>query len=281
MGVEPRQTDFYTDATPMGQKALVSEHDGDLYIEGWAADIALDDQDEHFTAKALTDAAADFMASGNTPLLFHHKTDMQLGEVTLLEPRRRDNGNLGLWMKARVERPAASHPILSDAYQKIARGTLRGLSVGGRFFGKPSAQGTVLERAKFREISVAPLPVNSTTLASLAAKAFQEEPEPCTDCEERAKAEEAVSSLKETVNALGGLWDAMRGKAAPTAEQRKKYGMADGSFPVWHCGSGPGSVKSAMKLSGHGNQDKAKVLAHIRRRASALGCPEQAKRDDD
>jgi hypothetical protein len=86
--------------------------------------------------------------------------------------------------------------------------------------------------------------------------------------------------MKALTESLVDLWEAIRYKSAPTAEQRKKYGMADGSFPVWHCGSGPGSVKSAMKLSGHGNQDKAKVLAHIRRRASALGCPEQAKRDD-
>lgn len=256
----------------MDEKA-VTERDGDLYIEGWAADVGLDDQDEYFTGEALKAAAAEFMSSGNTPLLFHHKADMQLGEVTLLEPREREPGHWGLWMKARVEKPSDSHPILADAYRKIARGTMKGLSVAGRFFGERTPQGMRLARAKFREISVTPFPVNSATLASVAAKAFPAD-EDC-GCNDVEAAEQALTGAKALVESLSDLWDAIRGKAAPTAEQRKQYGMSpDGAFPIWHCGSGPGSVKSALHLAGHSkNHSRDSVMAHIRSRAKALGCP--------
>ena len=270
------RTEEFTTGLILNEKAI-TEHDGDLWIEGFAADVALDDQDEYFDAKALEDAARDFMASGNTPLLYHHKPDMQMGEITVLEPRHRPDGRLGLWMKARVDKPAPSHPILADAYQKVARGTMKGLSVAGRFFGEQTPDGWRIGSAKFREVSVTPLPVNSGTLAAVAQKAFEadiDDTKPCTDCEERAAAEGALSGLKETVNAMKGLWDSIQQKSAPTAEQRKKFGMhPGGEFPIWHCGSGPGSVKSALHLAGHSKLPKTKVMAHIRGRASDLGCP--------
>ena len=82
-----RSEDFTTGLI-LNEKA-VTEHDGDLWIEGWAADVSLDDQDEYFAKKALEDAAAEFMASGNTPLLLSHDPKHLMGEVTLLEPRQR------------------------------------------------------------------------------------------------------------------------------------------------------------------------------------------------
>jgi len=275
---ELRTEDFFADSI-LGEKAVVIERDGDLWIEGWAADVNIDDQDEFFDGKALEEAAQEFMASGNTPLLYHHRPDQLLGEITVLEPREREPGKTGLWMKARVDQEVAAHPTLGTVYKQIKRGTMKGLSVAGRFFGEPTPKGWRIGRAKFREVSVSPLPINSGTLAAVAGKAFGEIPcEPCQQAEEREQALTLLDGLKATRDALQGLWDAMQKKAAPTAEQRKKYGMADGSFPIWHCGSGPGSVKSALKLAGHGNQPKDKVMAHIRARAKALGCP--IKQDD-
>lgn len=195
-----REGQFRTESI-LDQKAIVTEAgDGDLIIEGWAADVAVDDLDEYFDEKALTEAASTFMAHGNRPLLFHHKPDMQLGEVLNLEPRTREDGSFGLWMKARVDQPAPSHPVLADAYQKIKRGTMKGLSVAGKWFGEQTPEGWRIVRAAFREISVAPLPVNPNTLAGLAGKAVQE-----WDDDDPAEAErllERANALADTLEAL-------------------------------------------------------------------------------
>lgn len=271
-----RTEEFYTDAL-LGEKAQVSEHDGALWIEGWAADISLDDQDEYFSYDALKAGAEAFVASGNMPLLYHHKPDMQLGEITQFEARQ-EGDRAGIWMKARID--PTNHPILSDVYDKVKRGTMKGLSVAGRFFGEPTANGWKIARAHFRETSVTPFPVNPRTLATVTGKAV-EAFEDCGDCEERAKAEQAVTGMRGVVLALETIWEGLQQKSAPTAEQRKKFGMhPGGEFPIWHCGTGPGSVKSALHLAGHSKLPKTKVMAHIRGRASDLGCPQQVKDTD-
>jgi hypothetical protein len=66
----------------------------------------------------------------------------------------------------------------------------------------------------------------------------------------------------------------------PTAAQRKKYGMSDGSFPVWN----QDSLDSAVKLSGRSkSHSPAEVRAHIRRAASKLGLslPDSWREADD
>jgi phage head maturation protease len=134
--VEPRETDFYTDTAMLGQKAQVTEDNGDLYIEGWAADIAKDDQDETFSFDALKAGAEAFVASGNMPLLYHHKPDLQLGEIIDFEARQ-DGERSGIWMKARVDGEVRAHPALGAVYGQIKRGSMKGLSVAGRFFTEP------------------------------------------------------------------------------------------------------------------------------------------------
>lgn len=53
--------------------------------------------------------------------------------------------------------------------------------------------------------------------------------------------------------------------ATITAEDRKKHGLPDGSFPVFS----HETAMSAIKLRGHG--DKAQVLAHVMRWAKKAG----------
>lgn len=161
------RADFYLDSD-LGQKAVVTEADnGDLYIEGLAADFGMDSVDEAFEPGAFEQAVKDFKASGNMPLLYHHKPSEMLGEVVDLDLRPD-----GLWMKARIDKPAHNSHPLYDVYSKVKRGTMKGLSVAGRFFRRRTADGIKIYRAGLREISVTPLPVNERTLVGAGAKAF-------------------------------------------------------------------------------------------------------------
>lgn len=197
----------------LGEKAQVTEEDGDLYIEGWAADITLDDQDEYFSYDALKAAADEFMAQPNRPLLYHHKPDMQLGEIITFEARQTAE-RAGIWMKARVDEPAPSHPILADVYRKVKRGTMKGLSVAGRFFGEPTPNGWRIGRASFRETSVTPFPVHPRTLATVVGKAVEEFDAEPDDTEDRRRAEAALTGLKGTVEVLGSVWEKLESRSA-------------------------------------------------------------------
>jgi HK97 family phage prohead protease len=287
---EERSTAFTTGLI-LDEKAHVTEDDGDIYIEGLAAALGLDDQDEYFTEGALTAAAAAFMAQPNRPLLFHHKPDQQLGEVLELEPRPE-----GLWMKARIDRPADSSPLL-DVYNKVKRGTMKGLSVAGRFYGGPTPQGMRLNRALFREISVTPFPIHPETLAEVSQKAVQELEEGEDELLERRKAmgerlEAAaktlamVESMMDSATTTEELEEDYGEKAAGGASQRREWAksgvaMRDGSFPITHCGNDSFSNGAARSRAKSGNASLSAIMAHIRKRESALKCKIGGAQEED
>ena len=217
---DEQRADFFVDTT-LGQKAVVTEGDGgDLWIEGLAADYGMDEQDEAFEDGAFADAVNDFKASGNMPLLYHHKGDQQLGEVTELEIRPE-----GLWMKARIDKPAHNSHPLYDVYTKVKRGTTKGLSVAGRFFRRMSPDGMKIYRANLREISVTPLPVNERTLVAAGAKAFSDEElaPPTNDADPKTVISKMLTDMK-------ALMAAAEATLENVEVETSKEGQADGEI---------------------------------------------------
>lgn len=240
----------------------VEADDGDIIIEGYAADFNRDREDEFFVKGAFEQAVE---AAKGAPLLYQHKTDHQLGIVENLELR-----DDGLWMRARVAKAFDDRD--KAIVDKIKRGIMRGLSVGGRM--RKRADG-MIDGIDLREVSVTPLPVNPRTLFAVAQKAFTDEEEDC-GCDE------AKAWLEDQLEAAEALIADLEGKAFGSAEQRRKWAaqgvaMKDGSFPITHCGNKPGGVGAAKSDLGRTTKSRSAVMAHIRKRAKALGCPDKAK----
>lgn len=185
----------------------VAEADGDLYIEGWASDFGLDDEAEYFEPGSFRKSVQAFIESGNLPLLYHHKPSQALGAVEKIELR----GN-GLWMKARIDKPAPGS-WAEDIYNKVKRGTIKGLSVGGVFRRRMGSDGRPrIYEAGLREISVTPLPINPRTLFSLAQKAFPDDLEDHEPTDEELlwleKATETLERLERIFERVGDKTDA-------------------------------------------------------------------------
>jgi HK97 family phage prohead protease len=153
----------------LDQKAQVSEtQDGDLLVEGYAADFGVDRQDEIFEPGAFNEGLKAYLDS-NPVLLYHHKRGLALGQVT-----RARIDQKGLWIQARIDAPEPG-TFAADVYRKIKKGTLRGFSVGGKFY-RRFANGLVrIFKADIHEISVTPQPVNPRTLFAVGQKAFADE----------------------------------------------------------------------------------------------------------
>jgi HK97 family phage prohead protease len=174
----PFQADFLLDG-----KAVVTEEDGHLIIEGYAADFEVDREDEAFEPGAFDEGMKAFMAS-NPILIYHHKYDQALGEVLEWEGKA-----AGPWVKARVDKPEPSSP-LADVYTKIKNGVIKGFSIGGRFHRRRGEDGQVrIHKCDVAELSVTPLPINPRTLFAVAGKAFGEDPD-------LVKAEDAIARLE-------------------------------------------------------------------------------------
>lgn len=258
------EADFHAEAY-LGAKAHVEQQDdGGLVIEGYAATWGEDDQDERFEPGAFDEGIKSFLER-NPLLAYHHDGGKALGRVEHLE-----NRSDGLWMRAHIDPPIDQKGWAAEVIDKIKRGTIRGLSVRGKFHRRVGPDGRIrIWKSGLREISVTPLPVSPESLFAIAGKAF-----PDIDEDEVAQLEAALDGVKAILDDCG--CDGQ--KAAPSAEQRKKHGMSDGAFPVWHCGSGPGSVKSALHLAAHSKtHSEESVKAHIRKRAKALGCESQVE----
>lgn len=151
-------------------KAMVEEAEDGLWIEGKAADWDVDREDEAFEPGALDQAIVKFMAN---PILAYHHTEstplfqmaggkssdlLQIGQVTELT-KVAD----GVKMRAFIPRP--KHPFVAEIYDKVKRGMMRGLSVGGRFHKHLVAgKGWRIHDMDLMEISVTPKPVNPRTL---------------------------------------------------------------------------------------------------------------------
>jgi HK97 family phage prohead protease len=162
----PFQFDFLLDG-----KAVVEEDDTHLIVEGYAADFGFDRQDEAFEPGAFDEGMKAFMAT-NPIVCYHHKYDQALGEVLEWEKKAE-----GPWVKVRVDKPAPNTP-LTDVYQKIKSGVIKGFSIGGRFHRRKGADGrTRIHKCDVAELSITPLPINPRTLFAVAGKAFGEDPE--------------------------------------------------------------------------------------------------------
>lgn len=155
------QFDFALD-----QKAeRTTADDGSIYIEGFASDFGLDRQDEAFEKGAFEKGMKEFMR--NPILLYHHKYDQALGQIEEFEHRPE-----GLWVKARVD-PQEPGTDLAGVATKIARGTIKAFSVGGKFLRRKGPDGRPrIYQADIAEISVTALPINPRTLFAVQAKAF-------------------------------------------------------------------------------------------------------------
>jgi HK97 family phage prohead protease len=177
-------------------KAQVSENpDGSIVIEGMASDWGVDDQDELFEPGAFQKGIDNFLST-NPVLLYHHDGGKALGQVLELKENQQ-----GLWMKARID-PPAEGSWAEDVVNKVKRGTVRGLSVAGKFRRRMGADGFPrIYEAGLREISVTPLPVHPKTVFAVSAKAF-------TEYSEYPAAEE-IAGLQGSVNRLEGLFSTL------------------------------------------------------------------------
>lgn len=261
------EASFHLDAWLPGYKAVHDE--GDVIIEGYAADFNRDRENEFFVPGAFERAVE---GAKGAPLLYHHDPSHSLGNIEDLQLR-----DDGLWIKARVAKATAPRDV--DIVDKIKRGIIRGLSVGGRMKKNPNG---MIDSIDLREISVTPLPVNPRTLFAVAQKAFAAEDDDDCGCQDAKKAEEVREWFEEQLAATEDALDALEGKAFGSAEQRRKWAaqgvaMKDGSFPITHCGNKPGGVGAAKSDLGRTSKPRSAVMAHIRKRAKALGCPDKAK----
>lgn len=250
---------FQLDFTLEGKAARVTEHDGAVYIEGYAAEFDLDRQDEAFEPGAFEAGMKAFMNS-NPVLLYHHKYDKALGQIESFEHRPD-----GLYVKARVDE-AEPGTELADVVRKIKTGTIRGFSVGGRFKRRMGTDGRPrIHTADIAEISVTPFPINPRTLFAVAGKAFGDEDEMKLD------------QLAQRLADVADRFEELEGKAASAkkrAEAKYTFPGTD-KYPISNCQD----VRNAVSRSGSSTEDKSKVRAYIKRAAKALGC-ESAIPDD-
>lgn len=153
----------------LDQKAtdITEDENGDLWIEGYASDFGVDRQDEAFEPGAFDRGLKSFMER-NPVLLYHHKFDQALGQIV-----SSSLDDVGLWVKARVDKPAAGS-WAEDVFNKVKRGTIKGFSVGGLFKRRNTPDGPRIFDCDLAEISVTPFPINPrTTFAVTAGKAFE------------------------------------------------------------------------------------------------------------
>jgi HK97 family phage prohead protease len=148
-------------------KAVTSGKDC-IYIEGQAAGFSLDRQGEAFAPGAFEAALGRYLRNGI--LVWNHELSKPLGEVedARLDPAR------GLFIRARLDKPEPGTE-LADIYRKVASGTLKGLSVGGRFRREQTPQGIRIVECDLIEISVCAAPVERESLFTVAGKALADE----------------------------------------------------------------------------------------------------------
>lgn len=230
----------------LGEKAIATEEEnGDLIIEGLAADFGLDRQDEAFEPGAFEAGLKSYMES-NPILLYHHKSDTALGQVT--------EANLtpdGLHVKARVDAPEPG-TMIADYYRKIKNGTLRAFSVGGKFSRHMTPKGPRIFKCDMGELSITPYPVNPRTIFAVAGKAFESAPTDSWENVDMAKFEDRISNID-------AAFAAIEGKAV-----KKSTGGADSA------GAGANPATAAVRKSGagRGHPDAAPVaglLMHVQK----------------
>jgi HK97 family phage prohead protease len=158
---------MHTTAFTYGGKSFSNVYelsDGDLIIEGVAANWDKDRENESFAPGAFQRGIKAFL-DGSATLAFHHKHEKVLGKVLSLEEMPG-----GLKMRARVDGAIKNHPELGVIYEQIKRGTLNSLSCGGFF----QRLGNKIVNVDITELSVTPVAVgHRTNFAVVAGKALQ------------------------------------------------------------------------------------------------------------
>ncbi len=189
-------------------KAVVTElDDGDLLIEGYAADFSGEDREgENFAPGAFERGIKSFL-TGQAALCFHHQNDKGIGSVLEL----REEGK-GLYMRARVDKQEPTSPLYY-IYNGIKKGTYKGLSVGGFFKRKWQEGKRRIADVDFTEISVTPVPVHpGTGFSVVAGKALEDMQEPAAD------ANQVPDELVEAVEGLKAVFETIKdAKALPKA----------------------------------------------------------------
>lgn len=275
--------------TTIAAKAVSTEENGDLIIEGYAATWEKDREGWRFEPQSFVSAAKAYVENGG-PLLIQH--DPKLGGFGRVESAEVREG--GVWIRGRIPEPAASSP-LRDWYQKVRDGIVTGLSVRGPSMIRKLNDGSYAARMKdWIETSITPTPMNTGGMLAVAQKALEageataetEATEPSeADVEKfRTEMDAKLATAQETLDELEadltikelaqGDFEEETANKGVTAQQRKdaKFVMSDGSFPINHCGRGSLGVGAALSDLGRTSKPRAKVLAHIRRAANALGC---------
>lgn len=152
----------------VGLPTTKSLDDGDILIEGYAADFEVDRQGEKFLPDAFDEAIAK-AADGGIPLLLEHNNNQPLGLVEKLE--RRDEG---LWLRGRIAAKA-----VADAWdgakgkvELIRRGVMKGLSVRGHSWGRMGSTGPEIGHIDLAEVSITPVPVQPGALFAVVQKSM-------------------------------------------------------------------------------------------------------------
>lgn len=198
--------------TDVSGATVEADSEGDLIIEGWAADFeGLDRQGENFIPGAFERGIKAFL-NGTASLNYHHKHDHVLGKVLSLEEKETPERK-GLWLRARVDHQPQQSP-LRHLYEQVKKGTLRGLSVGGFFKRVLTPAGYRIGDMDFTEVSITNVPVHARpSFAVVAGKALESlhEEEPAEDTLPDA-------TLDALDAALANLRSAFEGKALPAPE---------------------------------------------------------------
>lgn len=211
------QAQFNLGVTLPLEKGLTEREDGDLIIEGLAADYSIDRQGEAFVPGCFEKAIGKFLERG-APLMYHHKHDQQLGQVLDLQSRAD-----GLFIKAIIPKPADGSP-LADIYNKIKRGMMKGVSVFGTAIREMTPDGPRIVDTDLQEISITPMPVGPNALIGVAQKAFPEDFDcGCGDLS-KAEADDLRSWFDKRYDSL------METFAKATLDAKKRNSLSASSF---------------------------------------------------
>lgn len=142
--------------------------DGDILIEGYAADFEVDRQGEKFLSGAFDDACK-AAENGSLPLLLEHDNERPLGLVEKLKVDDR-----GLFVQGRIAAKAAKDawPGASGQVEMIRRGVMKGLSVRGHSWGRMTPTGPEIGHIDLAEISITPVPVQPGALFAVTKKSM-------------------------------------------------------------------------------------------------------------
>lgn len=210
-----QSADFIFDLELDGQKAQVEElADGALLIQGVAANLTVDDEEEAFEPGVLEDGVK---ALKGASILYHHRSGHALGQVLDTELAR-DGDKMELHVKGRIDKPQGGWA--DDVVHKIKTGSIHGLSVGGKFFKRLTENGWRIYKARLRELSVTPYSISpETNFSVVAGKAFaeveeNEEAPPASGDELTPEDTKALAEIDAALDEMSAGTDSLRARWA-------------------------------------------------------------------